>query len=73
MTMLSDTLLNEDDLKEKLHFKTRAKIREFLDKNKVPYLLNNDGSVVTTLSSFNIRLHGYGIKQKTQQEIDGFA
>lgn len=69
---VSDTILNEDDLREKLKMKQRSKIREFLDINKIPYLLSSDGSVVTTLSSFNMRLYGNGTHENNQA-VDGFA
>lgn len=71
--MINDQLLNENDLMEKLEIKQRTKLREALEKLKVPYKLLPNGKIITSLSAFNMGLHGYGTTTTKKQNDFEFA
>ena len=71
--ILQDRILNETELLESFGFKQRAKLRELFDRLRITYLLLPNGQVSTTMSSINMRLHGYGSTTKTEQANDQFA
>lgn len=73
MTILQDQILNESELMERLDIGQRSKLREALDAMLIPYKLLPSGKLFTTLSSINMRLHGYGKDQESQQIDDDFA
>jgi hypothetical protein len=70
MVMIHDQLLTENSLMDTLQIKQRPALRKALDDMRIPYKLLPSGAVLTTLSAFNMRLHGYGDNKQTYQQAD---
>lgn len=65
---LTDDILGEEALKNKLEIKQRSKIKQFLDDNNIKYFLKSNGTVITSMSAFNNALLG-NIKDHENEEI----
>lgn len=73
MTVVADQLLAEETLMQTFGIAQRALLRRYLDDLRIPYKLLPNGRIFSTLSSINMRLHGYGQNTEEKQINDEFA